>query len=72
MQATLKPGMYQPPIGRPCVHSVRDAAAYFPASTSTIRRACAKAGVRTISGATVHGMVELTMGGRTAYLPYTD
>lgn len=71
MQSTRHEGMYQPPVGRAVVHTVRDAAEWLRCSPDAVRRAAKGAGVIRIRGNSVRGMVELTSGSRTGYLPYS-
>lgn len=63
---------YQPPIGAPCWHTVRDAARATGLSERAIRRACRLAGVTRVSGRTVRGMVELYADGRAGWMPYSQ
>lgn len=65
-------GMYQPPMGKPCWHTVADAADAMDVTESEIIAAIRNlTKVRTIEGPAVAGMVELQAGhGETGYLPY--
>jgi hypothetical protein len=69
--ANAYPGLYQPPTGRPCWHTIRDAAEATRASEGAIRYAARAAGVVHVSGRTVRGMVEISVGGRVGYVPYS-
>lgn len=70
--ATMRAGTYQPPAGRPCWHTVRDAADALGVSESRIHRAMRSAGVQRVRGGTVAGMVEIAVSGsdRRGYVPY--
>ena len=70
IEATKHTGMYQPPLGFPVWHTVADASVASGASEAAVRRAAKRAGVATINGASVAGMVEMRVGGRVGYLPY--
>ena len=74
ISATQHAGMYQPPSGCPCWHTIQDAARALGVSVSTVRRAVARqTGVKVIHGPSVAGMVELQCGhSRTGYMPYHE
>lgn len=67
LTALYHAAMYQPPAGRPCWHTVRDAAEAANVSESTVRRALRQHGARV--GRTVSGMVELRTAGRVGFVP---
>lgn len=67
LTATYHAGMYQPPAGRPCWHTVRDAADAAGVSEATVRRALRQRGARV--GRTVSGMVEIRAAGRVGFVP---
>lgn len=66
-------GMYQPPVGSPVWHTVRDAASASGRSESSIRRAIRRLPTRLrIASPSVSGMIQITVGSQTGYLPYCD
>lgn len=67
MTSTYHPAMYQPPSGMPVLHSVTDAVIYLGVSASTVRRHLRRHSARIIR--TTSGMVSLSEGSRTGYVP---
>lgn len=71
VSAVAHVGVYQPPDGVPVWHTISDAARATGASETSIRRAMRAAGVQRVAGQSVAGMVEVTNGFRTGYVPFT-
>ncbi len=72
IEATMHAGLYQPPTGRPCWHTVPVAARALGVSESAIRRALRRAGVSRIVGRSVSGLVEIRASGADyrGFMPY--
>lgn len=68
--ATIHRSTYQPPDGVPVWHTIGDACRATGASETSIRRAMRAAGVQRVAGSSVAGMVEITNGFRTGYVPF--
>ncbi len=70
ISSNLHPALYQAPTGHPVLHTTTDAAEYLGVSVSAVRHHLRSHGVRV--GRTVSGMVELSSGSRTGYVPVTS